>query len=55
MRSWPDLWGTRLRRHPDGEWVFLELNPNGQWGWIELATGLPIASAIATRLSKEHT
>ncbi|MFD7365880.1 ATP-grasp ribosomal peptide maturase [Nocardiopsis alba] len=40
---------------PDGEWVFLELNPNGQWGWIELATGLPIASAIATRLSKEHT
>lgn len=39
---------------PDGEWVFLELNPNGQWGWIELATGLPIAAAIADRLQKDH-
>ncbi|GAA0981264.1 MULTISPECIES: ATP-grasp ribosomal peptide maturase [Nocardiopsidaceae] len=35
---------------PDGRWVFLELNPNGQWGWIQLATGLPIAEAIADNL-----
>lgn len=38
---------------PDGRWVFLELNPNGQWGWIQLATGLPIAAAIADLLQKE--
>jgi len=36
-------------------WVFLELNPNGQWGWIQLATGLPIATAIADHLRKGHT
>lgn len=40
---------------PDGRWVFLELNPNGQWGWIQLATGLPIAAAIADQLGKDHT
>ncbi|MEU3140094.1 ATP-grasp ribosomal peptide maturase [Nocardiopsis alba] len=38
---------------PDGRWVFLELNPNGQWGWIQLATGLPIAAAIADHLRKD--
>jgi ATP-grasp ribosomal peptide maturase len=33
-----------------GRWVFLELNPNGQWGWLQLATGQPIAAAIADHL-----
>lgn len=32
---------------PGGEYVFLECNPNGQWLWVELATGLPIAAAVA--------
>lgn len=32
---------------PEGEYVFLELNPNGQWYWIELATGAPMADAMA--------
>jgi hypothetical protein len=40
---------------PDGRWVFLELNPNGQWGWIQLATGQPIAAAIAERLQESST
>lgn len=35
---------------PEECWYFLEVNPNGQWGWIELATGLPIAHAIADLL-----
>lgn len=40
---------------PDGEYVFLECNPNGQWLWVELATGLPIAEAIADFLTiKTH-
>jgi ATP-grasp ribosomal peptide maturase len=33
-------------------WVFLEINPNGQWAWIEDHTGLPIAAAIATALTR---
>ncbi len=37
---------------PDGRWVFLELNPNGQWGWLQLATGQPIAAAIAHHLKE---
>ncbi|WP_053616382.1 ATP-grasp ribosomal peptide maturase [Nocardiopsis sp. NRRL B-16309] len=37
---------------PHGRWVFLELNPNGQWGWIQLATGQPIAAAIADQLQE---
>lgn len=36
---------------PEGEYVFLECNPNGQWLWVELATGLPIAAAIADFLT----
>jgi ATP-grasp ribosomal peptide maturase len=40
---------------PDGRWVFLELNPNGQWGWIQLATGQPIAAAIADHLQESST
>lgn len=39
---------------PDGEYVFLELNANGQWGFVELATGLPIAAAIADFLTGPH-
>lgn len=39
---------------PQGCWHFIEINPNGQWGWIELATGLPIASALADLL-EGHT
>ncbi len=37
---------------PSGEYVFLECNPNGQWLWVELATGLPIAEAIADFLTQ---
>lgn len=36
---------------PAGEHVFLELNPNGQWYWIELATGAPMADAMADLLA----
>jgi len=36
---------------PDGEHVFLELNPNGQWYWVELATGAPMADAMADLLT----
>lgn len=35
---------------PEGDYVFLELNPNGQWYWIELATGVPMAEAMARLL-----
>lgn len=35
---------------PEGEHVFLELNPNGQWYWVELATGAPMAEAMADLL-----
>lgn len=40
---------------PEGEYVFLECNPNGQWLWVELATGLPIAAAIADFLANQET
>jgi hypothetical protein len=33
-----------------GEYVFFEINPSGQWAWLELATGVPIARAIADLL-----
>ncbi|MCX4722967.1 ATP-grasp ribosomal peptide maturase [Streptomyces sp. NPDC090052] len=33
-------------------WTFLEVNPNGQWAWIEDRTGLPIAAALATALTR---
>jgi hypothetical protein len=36
---------------PAGEHVFLELNPNGQWYWVELATGAPMADAMAELLA----
>ncbi|MBX6765597.1 MAG: hypothetical protein IRY90_00300 [Actinomadura rubrobrunea] len=35
---------------PGGDWVFLECNPLGMYGFVEIATGLPITTAIATRL-----
>lgn len=34
-----------------GQWVFLECGANAQWGWLEHETGLPIADAIARRLT----
>ncbi len=37
---------------PQGDYVFLELNPNGQWYWIELATGAPMADAMADLLQR---
>ena len=38
----------------DGEQLwFLEVNPNGQWAWLEVATGVPIAAALA-RLFAGH-
>jgi len=37
---------------PQGDYVFLELNPNGQWYWIELATGAPMADAMADLLQQ---
>jgi glutathione synthase/RimK-type ligase-like ATP-grasp enzyme len=39
-----------LRRTPDGRHVFLEVNPAGQWLFVELATGQPIAAAVAREL-----
>lgn len=39
-----------FRVGPDGEHVFLEVNPAGQWLFVELATGQPIAAALADLL-----
>ncbi len=39
-----------LRRTPDGRHVFLEVNPAGQWLFVEVATGQPIAAAVAREL-----
>ena len=36
----------------DGTWFYLEANQGGQFGFVELATGQPIASAIAEWLVK---
>jgi len=38
-----------------GDWWFLECGANAQWGWIEHETGLPIADAIARRLTGDTT
>jgi glutathione synthase/RimK-type ligase-like ATP-grasp enzyme len=46
-----EIGGIDLIVTPEGETVFLEINAAGQWKWIEDATELPIASAIARRLS----
>jgi glutathione synthase/RimK-type ligase-like ATP-grasp enzyme len=39
-----------LRLTPEGQYVFLEINPAGQFLYIELATGQPIAAALAKAL-----
>ena len=39
-----------MRLTPDGRYVFLEINPAGQFLYIELATGQPIAAALANAL-----
>ena len=41
-----------LRLTPDGEYVFFEVNPAGQFLYIEMATGQPIAAALASRLAQ---
>ena len=43
--------GLDLIVTPAGETVFLEANAAGAWAWVEQATGLPIAAAVARRLS----
>jgi glutathione synthase/RimK-type ligase-like ATP-grasp enzyme len=40
-----------LRLTSEGEYVFLEINPAGQFLYIELATGQPIAAALARELT----
>lgn len=35
----------------EGRWWFYELNPSGQFGFVEIATGLPIAAAVAACLT----
>lgn len=39
-----------MRLAPDGRYVFLEINPAGQWLYIEVASGQPIAAAMARAL-----
>lgn len=36
----------------DDQIVFMENNPHGQWAWVQEATGLPIAQALTTLLTK---
>ncbi len=36
----------------DDGFYFLEINPNGEWGWLQTSPGLPIAEALAARLSQ---
>ena len=49
-----------MRLTPAGEYVFFEVNPAGQFLYIEMATGMPIAAALAAHLasgqpaSREH-
>jgi glutathione synthase/RimK-type ligase-like ATP-grasp enzyme len=40
-----------MRLTPEGEYVFFEVNPAGQFLYIELATGMPIAAALADHLA----
>ncbi|GGO90524.1 ATP-grasp ribosomal peptide maturase [Wenjunlia tyrosinilytica] len=39
----------------EGTWWFLECNQGGQFGFIQLATGQPIAEAVATWLALDET
>lgn len=40
-----------MRRTPEGEYVFFEVNPAGQFLYVEMATGMPIAAALAQHLA----
>jgi glutathione synthase/RimK-type ligase-like ATP-grasp enzyme len=40
-----------MRLTREGQYVFLEVNPAGQFLYIEMATGLPIAAALAEHLA----
>jgi glutathione synthase/RimK-type ligase-like ATP-grasp enzyme len=44
------LAGIDLRRTPEGEWYCFEVNPSPGFSYYELATGQPIADAIASLL-----
>jgi glutathione synthase/RimK-type ligase-like ATP-grasp enzyme len=44
-----------MRLTPGGDYIFFEINPAGQFMYIEAATGLPIASAMATELDRLDT
>jgi len=37
---------------PSAEYKFIEINPNGQWLWIEQLSGLPIADAVISALTR---
>jgi glutathione synthase/RimK-type ligase-like ATP-grasp enzyme len=39
-----------MRLAADGRYVFLEINPAGQWMFVQVATGQPIAAALAKAL-----
>lgn len=40
-----------MRLTPEGQYVFLEVNPAGQFLYVEMATGMPIAAALAEHLA----
>lgn len=37
-------------RHPNGDYIFLEVNPQGEWGMIQKHLGYPIGETIADKL-----
>lgn len=37
-------------RHPNGDYVFLEVNPQGEWGMLQKQLGYPIGETIAEKL-----
>lgn len=37
-------------RHPEGEYIFLEVNPQGEWGMLQRDLGYPIGETIAEKL-----
>ena len=37
-------------KHPNGEYVFLEVNPQGEWGMLQKYLGYPIGETIAEKL-----
>jgi glutathione synthase/RimK-type ligase-like ATP-grasp enzyme len=44
--------GIDLRRTPDDRWVCFEVNPSPAFVYYELATGQPIAHAVAHLLAR---